>query len=233
MFRYQCGDKYVIYCSCFVWKACCCQRRSFDTKSYYVLTTHIYAINYLVKIKAEKGCGTVFKDILHNVTSSVTLFTSYRWFSARLQYLQCISNGDTTVLHKTINISEDGSLGGVPLNFGRNWQGSHAAVDFQNDSTRIYEKSTFHFINNVYGPLARYGKLRVAHALGMPGTFPRYRLQRKPLVSDPGMHHGTCFTHVPWYMSGSLTRCSGENVPGIPGASQPAIFRIWQEAHIP
>ena len=25
--------------------------------------------------------------------------------------------------------------------------------------------------------------------------FPRHRLQRKPLVSDPGMHHGTCVTH--------------------------------------
>ena len=48
--------------------------------------------------------------------------------------------------------------------------------------------------------------------------FPRHRLQRKPLVSDPGMHHGTCVTHVPWCMSGSLTRGGGENVPGIPGA---------------
>ena len=27
--------------------------------------------------------------------------------------------------------------------------------------------------------------------------FPRHRLQRKLLVSDPGMHHGTCMTHVP------------------------------------
>ena len=27
--------------------------------------------------------------------------------------------------------------------------------------------------------------------------FPRDRLQRKPLVSDPGMHHGTWVTHVP------------------------------------
>ena len=35
--------------------------------------------------------------------------------------------------------------------------------------------------------------------------FSRYRLERKPLVSDPGMHHGTCVTHVPWCMSGSLT----------------------------
>ena len=49
-------------------------------------------------------------------------------------------------------------------------------------------------------------------------VFPRRRLQRKPLVSDPGMYHGTCVTHVPWCMSELLTRGGGENVPGIPGA---------------
>ena len=48
--------------------------------------------------------------------------------------------------------------------------------------------------------------------------FPRHRLQRKPLVSDPCMHHGTCVTPVPWCMSGSLIRGGGENVRGIPGA---------------
>ena len=48
--------------------------------------------------------------------------------------------------------------------------------------------------------------------------FPRHRLERKPLGNDPGMHHGTCVTHVPWRMSESLTRGDGENVPGIPGA---------------
>ena len=48
--------------------------------------------------------------------------------------------------------------------------------------------------------------------------FPCHRFQRKPLVSDPGMHHGMCVTHVPWWMSGSLTRGGRENVPGIPGA---------------
>ena len=47
--------------------------------------------------------------------------------------------------------------------------------------------------------------------------FPRHRLQRQPLVGDPGMHHGMCVTHVPWCMSGSLTRGCGENVLGIPG----------------
>ena len=62
-------------------------------------------------------------------------------------------------------------------------------------------------------------------------VFPRRRFQRKLLVSDPGMHHGTCVTHVPWCMSGSLTCGDGENVPGIPGACAPAILRIWQEAH--
>ena len=59
----------------------------------------------------------------------------------------------------------------------------------------------------------------------------RGQLQRKPLANDSGMHHGTCLTHVPWCMSGSLTLGGGENVPGIPGACAPAILRIWQEAH--
>ena len=62
-------------------------------------------------------------------------------------------------------------------------------------------------------------------------VFPRRRFQRKLLVSDPGMHHGTCVTHVPWCMSGSLTCDDGEIVPGIPDACAPAILRIWQEAH--
>ena len=51
-----------------------------------------------------------------------------------------------------------------------------------------------------HGPLTRYAKFRVAHAPGMPGTF-----SPPPRVSDPDMHHGTCVTHVPWCMLGSLT----------------------------
>ena len=50
------------------------------------------------------------------------------------------------------------------------------------------------------------------------GRFPRHRLQRKPQVTDAGMHHGTYVTYVPWCMSGLLTRGGGESVPGIPGA---------------
>ena len=50
------------------------------------------------------------------------------------------------------------------------------------------------------GPLTRYVTLRVAHAPVMPGTF-----SQPPRVSDPDMHHGTCVTHVPWCMPGSLS----------------------------
>ena len=85
-----------------------------------------------------------------------------------------------------------------------------------------------------YPPWASYQIRKIADCAcaGNAGNvFPRRRFQRKPLVSDPGMHHGTCVTHVPWCMSGSLTCGDGEYIPGIPGA--PAISRIWQEAHCP
>ena len=85
----------------------------------------------------------------------------------------------------------------------------------------------------IHGPLARYVILRVAHAPGMPGTF-----SPPPRFSDPDMHHGTCMTHVPWCMSGSLTssflwsRPRGKTFPAFPAHAQPAILRIWQEAHV-
>ena len=69
------------------------------------------------------------------------------------------------------------------------------------------------------GPLARYVKLQVVHVRGMLGTF-----SPPPQVSDPGMHHGTCMTHVPWCMPGSLTsgflwsQWREKNVSGIFGA---------------
>ena len=50
--------------------------------------------------------------------------------------------------------------------------------------------------------------------------FPHHRIQRKPQVSDPGMHHGTCVR----CMSGSLIRGGGVNVPGILGACATSNF---------
>ena len=74
-----------------------------------------------------------------------------------------------------------------------------------------------------HGPLARYVKLRVAHAPRMPGTFPP-----SLRVSDRDMHHGTCVTHVPQCMPGSLTsgffwsRRWGETFPAFPVHAQEA-----------
>ena len=68
--------------------------------------------------------------------------------------------------------------------------------------------------------------------------FSRHRLQRKPLVSDPDMHHGTCVTHVPCCMSRSLTHGGEETVPGIPGACATRNFTylargLWMGKCIP
>ena len=57
--------------------------------------------------------------------------------------------------------------------------------------------------------------------------FVRHRLQKKLLVSAPGMHHGTYMTHVPLCMSRSLTSGGGETFPAFPAHAQPAILRIW------
>ena len=68
-------------------------------------------------------------------------------------------------------------------------------------------------------PCSDWGRIQIGvrlyerHPIASPN-----RLQRKPLVSVPGMRHGTCVTHVPRCMLGSLTRGGGENVPGIPCA---------------
>ena len=77
------------------------------------------------------------------------------------------------------------------------------------------------FINDIYvacsstethGPLARYVKLRVAHAPGMPGMF-----FPPPRVIDPDMHHGTCIT-LGSLTSGFLWSRWREKFPGIPSA---------------
>ena len=62
--------------------------------------------------------------------------------------------------------------------------------------SRHHDNSQF----SAYGPLARYEKLWVAHAPGMPGTF-----SPPPRLSDSAMHPDTCVTHVPWCMPGALT----------------------------
>ena len=70
--------------------------------------------------------------------------------------------------------------------------------------------------------LVTWASYQIRKIVGCPcagNVFPATDwLQRKQLLSDPGMHHGTCVMHVPWCRSGLLTRGGGENIPGIPGA---------------
>ena len=93
---------------------------------------------------------------------------------------------------------------------------------FSNDSrvTSTYFESTLELL--VYGScLKRLHRERFHH----------HRLQRKPLISDPGMHHGTCVTHVPWCMPGPLLAVAGKTFPAFPAHAQPVNLRIWQEDH--
>ena len=79
----------------------------------------------------------------------------------------------------------------------------------------------FHSDNTMWSPWAscQIPEIAGCACAGNAGNvFPVAELYRKPLFSNPGMHRGTCGTHVPWCMPGSLTRGGGENVPGIPGA---------------
>ena len=79
---------------------------------------------------------------------------------------------------------------------------------------RIYKNVSFSFfIVSHNGPVTRYVKLRFALGPEMPGMFSRCRLQRKLIVSDFGMYHGTCVKHVPWWMAWSLTRRGREILP--------------------
>ena len=59
------------------------------------------------------------------------------------------------------------------------------------------------------GPLARYVKLRVAHAPGMPGTFSLSRTSKTT----------------------NLWLASPAGITARASHAQPASFRIWQEAH--
>ena len=67
----------------------------------------------------------------------------------------------------------------------------------------------------------------------MPGTF-----SPPPQVSDPDMHHGMC-SHPRAVMHAGITNLrfplkavAGKTLPAFPAHAQPAILRIWQEAHV-
>ena len=79
-------------------------------------------------------------------------------------------------------------------------------------------------IGSWWGHVAPWASYQIHKIAGCACTgnagnvFPATDFKGNPRISDPGMHNGTCVTHVSWYMSGSLTRGDGKNAPGISGA---------------
>ena len=53
---------------------------------------------------------------------------------------------------------------------------------------------------------------------------PRGRPQTNPQVSDPGMHHGTCVTHVPWCSRDSLSPVAGKTLPVFSAHAHPQFY---------
>ena len=84
-----------------------------------------------------------------------------------------------------------------------------------------------------HGPLNRYIKLWVAQAPGMPGTFSLLTTSKETTSLWSRHASGTCITHMPWCMSGSLARGGRANRSlAFPVHAQCAILHIWQEAHV-
>ena len=84
--------------------------------------------------------------------------------------------------------------------------------------------------------------MRIAHAPGMPGSFSSPPTSKETCkLAIPACITARGVTHVPWCMSGSLTRGGGKNVPGIPGACTTRKFNypargpwsIWSNSTCP
>ena len=148
------------------------------------------SLNGNVYISIEISLKSVPKGPMNNITSLVHIMAWCRPVEKPLSEQKIISllysASQNTLYHKDVNhlaeiISGYGNLVTV---ISQHCPSSHL-LKVQKDA---------------HGPVARYAKLWVAHAPGMPGTF-----SPPPRVSDPDMHHGTCVTHVSWCKPGSLT----------------------------
>ena len=78
---------------------------------------------------------------------------------------------------------------------------------------RIYMKYDLHMTNiHSYNTVRQWVSYQIHKIVGCASaTATDFKGNRWSL--DPGMHHGMCVKHVPWCMSGSLTRGGGEKWP--------------------
>ena len=82
------------------------------------------------------------------------------------------------------------------------------------------------------GPLASYVKLRVAHAPGMPGMFfPASDFKGNQELAIPACITACASRTCCDACQDRLPVVAGKMFPAFPAHVQPAIWRIWQEAH--
>ena len=113
--------------------------------------------------------------------------------------------GFSSQADKLIGLCEPGHIWWCPYE-DKVWRGMMKGLC--NDYGKVFQQYVFNHIYTwvvtrypggmTYASCARYATLRVTHAPAMTFSPP-------PLVSDPDIHHGTCVTHVPWCIPGSLT----------------------------
>ena len=63
--------------------------------------THIYKYMYICICVCTLLCTYIYIYLY----ISCVIYTLYRWLSARLQYLQCVSNGDTALSHWYVHVN--------------------------------------------------------------------------------------------------------------------------------
>ena len=84
-----------------------------------------------------------------------------------------------------------------------------------------------------HGPLTRYTELRDAHVPGMPGTFsPTPTSKETASYRSRHASRHVCQAHAVMNVGIANPRWRGKTFPAFPVHAQPAILRIWQEAHV-
>ena len=153
--------------------------------------------------KKHKGAGREIPSCTGNQKRKNTIYTVGHWWGI------CSASG----------------IDAVPIYFGAFYERLSAFISWYRELLDLVKICRIqHWLTMGLLPDTKNYGLRMRRKCRE--RFLCHRLQRKPLVSDPGLHHGTCVTHVPLCMSGSLTRSDGENVPGIPGACATCNFCV-------
>ena len=102
----------------------------------------------------------------------------------------------------------------------RSWINNYIYIKLYDVIIQPWLTSTAVWLNRLWGygmEWASYQirKIACCACTGNAGNvFPATDFKGAPLVRDPGMHHGTCVTNVPWWMSRSLTG-GGRNIEDV------------------